>query len=184
MAHTNIHRHGFTLIELLVCIAIIAILIGMMAPHITSIRDKANLTKCANNLRQLGVAVNLYAADSDGRYPMVESMPTNKVYTDENVNAKPLLETLASYGVTKDLLTCPADVAGPNYLAKEGSSYGWRNWVDDEKIDAMKFYGRRGVRVPNSAWIVIATDYDTVHNGHSNRLYADGHVRRADDTRR
>jgi prepilin-type N-terminal cleavage/methylation domain-containing protein/prepilin-type processing-associated H-X9-DG protein len=175
---------GFTLIELLASIAIMAMLIGLMVPNLRKVGEKAASVKCLNNLRQIGVSVNLYAADNDGKFPMVESMPSNQVYTDEGVSAKPLYETLSPYGLDKETLKCPADIKGPNYFTKEGSSYMWRNWVDDEKIDAVKFYGRRGVRTPNSAWIVITTDYDIVHAGHSNRLYADGHVKQADDTKR
>ena len=177
-------RSAFTLIELLVTITIIAMLISLSAPQIGGLLAKAKSTTCLNNLRQIGVLVNLYANDHDGRFPLVESMPSNQVYTDEGVNAEPLFETLEPYGATKKLLQCPADLAGPNFFAKEGSSYMWRNWVDDEKVDAVKFYGRRGVRVPRSANIVITTDYERVHNGRSNRLYADGHVRRAGDNRR
>jgi len=182
------HRRisGFTLVELLVVIVIIAMLLTLFVPQIQKVKEKALTTKCMNNLRQIGVSVNLYATDNNGLFPMVESMPSNKVYTDESTSAKPLYETLSPYGLTMDTLKCPSDISNPkfNYFAKEGSSYAWRNWVDDEKIDAVKIYGRRGIRTPRSTWLVIATDYDTVHNGHSNRLYADGHVKRADDTRR
>ncbi|MHB0913389.1 MAG: prepilin-type N-terminal cleavage/methylation domain-containing protein [Armatimonadota bacterium] len=65
----NRKSHGFTLIELLVVIAIIAILAAILFPVFAKAREKARQATCQSNLKQLSLAIAMFAQDNDEMYP-------------------------------------------------------------------------------------------------------------------
>jgi prepilin-type N-terminal cleavage/methylation domain-containing protein/prepilin-type processing-associated H-X9-DG protein len=66
---------GFTLIELLTVIAIIGILAAILIPVVNTVRSTARTSKGVSNLRQIGLAVNLYSAENDERFPPWRDIP-------------------------------------------------------------------------------------------------------------
>lgn len=170
---------GFTLVELLFVIAIIAVLASMAVPAVGPMIERGRSARCAGNLRQIGVAVQQYAADNDYRFPAIETVPPSLPPEVENPGTA--LEKLGPYGVTGQTLACPSDAAKNNNHAKHGSSYLFSPIVQDETPASAKIYTRRGVfQISNIGRLTVASDIEAVHaNGRNyglNVLKADGRV--------
>lgn len=128
--HRRPHRSGFTLVELLVVIGIIALLISIVIPTIGRARDMGTRVGCANNLRQIMLAVKTYSMDWEGYIPYAENHGSSGAspWTGAGwLYQAARLSTIADfkqdqvkYGVlwkylnTYDVYHCPADT--PPYL--------------------------------------------------------------------
>jgi len=109
-------RLGFTLIELLVVIAIIAILAAILFPVFARAREKARQTSCLSNLKQVGLAVQMYNTDYDSTYAMsLYLVPPNRVYT--------CYDAVLPYMKNVQILECPSQL-GRNDLQTFFAGFG------------------------------------------------------------
>jgi prepilin-type N-terminal cleavage/methylation domain-containing protein/prepilin-type processing-associated H-X9-DG protein len=96
-------RRGFTLIEILVVLAIIAVLAAMLFPVFARAREKARQASCQSNLRQLGLAAQMYAEDCDG-----VNVPTNQPQAGVASNGIWWMMLLQPYTRNLQILDCPS----------------------------------------------------------------------------
>jgi len=94
--------NGFTLIELLVVIAIIAILAAILFPVFSRAREKAKQTACVSRLRQLGLALHMYASDYD------EAFPVEPFCGNPHPRPGQLLDGVMPYMKSRHMFYCPS----------------------------------------------------------------------------
>lgn len=139
--------HGFTLIELLVVIAIIAVLTAILLPVFFSVRGKARQTVCVSNMRQIGLAISLYAQDADDLYPYgndpsdTKTNPNiwlNSPYYNQVFYMLPLRDILQPYMQNNELWHCPSD---SGYTELDVSAYDGFGIPLDARPTAFQAFG-------------------------------------------
>ncbi len=131
----NMHK-GFTLIELLVVIAIIAILAAILFPVFARARAKARQTACASNLKQMGLAVHMYAADYDQRTPLIRILFPTAIGAPEVGPDDPLspVVALAPYIRNEQIFVCPSRAYGVPTSGPFRVTYAFYGWDHCEGI--------------------------------------------------
>jgi len=186
-------QRAFTLIELLVTIAIIAILAALLFPGIGSVKEKTNAVKCVNNLRQIGVAITLYAADHE------QKLPGPCYFGLTYGSPVPLLEPYIKSS-TK-IWDCPShpdlrNVGFTGYVQGNNSTHNYFGYsgtvLPDYPLnkDPLTLFQFQDIKDPGKRWMLEDMDawnYNNpviapaaplpAHNGGRNVLYSDWSVR-------
>jgi prepilin-type N-terminal cleavage/methylation domain-containing protein/prepilin-type processing-associated H-X9-DG protein len=123
-------KHAFTLIELLVVIAIIAILAAILFPVFAQARQKARLTSCLSNLKQLGTALSMYIQDYDEMLtPHLDRWPkgTRSPDAQTSIVANRLKAAWGPYVKNDGIYRCPGDTGIVPIKWNTGETSYWYN---------------------------------------------------------
>lgn len=159
-------RKHFTLIELLVVIAIIAILAAMLLPALAKARNKARNMSCISNLKQIGLASNMYTDDNEPRV-----VP----YSGSNNAATPIWgDSLLPYAGDLKVFKCPLNILAikmqgttPDRIwryndtgvpANTGYSYGLNCWAGTGGVIPRGPGNRTTPEIPKPSAVILISD--------------------------
>ncbi len=141
---------GFTLIELLVVLAIISVLAAMIFPVFASARERARMTMCASNMRQIGLGLEAYLGDSDGIYPMNRFPTLTPAHANTGPDLRPTnynwKRALNHYVKDVGVFTCPSN---DHAWDSEGGPGLFANCEGDETNCFEPWKSRRETWLPN-----------------------------------
>jgi prepilin-type N-terminal cleavage/methylation domain-containing protein/prepilin-type processing-associated H-X9-DG protein len=133
-------RSGFTLFELLVVLAIIAVLIGLLLAAVQKVREAASRLACANNLKQIGLALQAHH-DAHGRFPPAVLMPYANPETEQQNTA------LNPFGPNWAVFLLPYLEQQALYRQANPASYPGTNDISNPAAYNLSWRSIRGARV-------------------------------------
>jgi prepilin-type N-terminal cleavage/methylation domain-containing protein len=108
LGHTSNSKHGLTLLEVIVVIVVVGLLALIFMPALAVPRTKATRNQCVANLKQIGLAFQIFATDNDGKFPY--DVSNSPAYLDQG-RAWMHFQAMSNELQRSKTLLCPADAA-------------------------------------------------------------------------
>lgn len=172
-------RRAFTLLELLVVISVIAVLVGLLLPVLAAARTTAKRVTCSGNLRQFGIAMEIYTQRFDGFYPLAR--PVAKPFAPfsfypasfgpplAGTELPELTQTLRSVDLDvptpsdpSTLYRCPDD---DTIFPISANSYAYSGFLRGETLQEMLSRGFIASRNMDASDIFVMMDFDGEEGG-------------------
>lgn len=189
----NRRPKGFTLTEVLMVLVVVTMLAVVLFAVLSRVRESERRSVCQSNLHQIGLALQSYVQDYNGRFPLM----SGRRYWNENA---------AAYIKDANILYCPSQKRRPTLIPPKDTTYWYnanRTTTYTDRVFNIKnqsgtheatitqpeyfilvrdkfhpeYYPEKFVKVPESCQIGAGVSGSTIHSGGGNNLFFDGHVK-------
>lgn len=157
-------------------LAIVGVLAGLMLPTLGKAKEMGRGTACLGNLRQIGIALQLYVQDNNNRMPEMRDVMAGTNGLTNATSLPGMHIVLSNHLGSVQVLRCPSD--SKRLFEQTGSSYAWNSLLNSQDAEHLRVFTLDF----DPHQIPVVYDKEAFHAARGpgkgmNFLYADGHIK-------